>query len=117
VPIGDERDRRAWDATVEDGRSLAGVELESRLTDAQALVRRVHLKARDAGVGTVILALTDTKGNRRAAAAAEPLLRTAFPADAVEVLTALRSGRLPNAGAVLLLRADRLRGSAVPRKL
>ncbi len=117
VPIGDERDRRAWDATLEDGQSVAGVELESRLLDGQALVRRIHLKARDAGVGTVILVLSDTNANRRAAAAAEPLLRTSFPLDATEVLTALRSGRLPDAGGVLLLRVDRTRRSAVLRKL
>ena len=117
VPIGDERDRRAWDATLEDGRSVSGVELESRLLDVQALVRRIQLKARDGRVASVILVLSDTNANRRAAAAAEPLLRTSFPIDAAEVLQALRSGRLPDGSGVLLLRVDRIRRSTVPRKL
>ena len=111
VPIGDGRDQRAWDATIDDRRAVAAIELESRLTDAQALARRIGLKCRDGGIDRVILVLNDTKANRRAVAAAREMLRTLFPLDAAEVLHELAGGRVPRAGGIVFVRAPRDRGS------
>ena len=64
VPIGRERDLRAWDVTTTDLRATAAAEFETRLTDAQALTRRVTLKCRDSGIAVVILVVSDTANNR-----------------------------------------------------
>ena len=103
VPIGDTRDLRAWDLVLDDRSARVGVELETRLADAQAVVRRLNLKARDGAMPTVVLALADTRSNRRAARAAEALLRTAFPLGSDAVLSALRSGRVPPASGVVFI--------------
>lgn len=104
VPIGDRRDQRAWDQTVADGDGIAAAEFETRLIDAQALVRRITLKSRDSGIDRVILVLADTRLNRRAVAAAEAMLRPTFPTDSASVLSALRRGRLPARGGIVFLR-------------
>ncbi len=107
VPIGDDRDQRAWDETIADAEGLAAIELESRLTDAQALVRRVNLKRRDSGIDRVILVLNDTNGNRRAVLAARDTLLPTFPLEPSDVLSALSTGRVPRAGGIVFLRAAR----------
>jgi hypothetical protein len=73
--------------------------------DAQALARRTTLKSRDSGIDRVILVLADTRANRRAVAAADPVLRPVFPLDSSMVLTALRNGRLPSLGGIVFLRS------------
>ncbi len=75
LPIPIEGDRRAWDLQIlglrpSGSRSgppvrRAGVEAETRLSDLQALIRRTSLKARDSGIGTVVLLVSDTRTNRR----------------------------------------------------
>ena len=72
VPIGRERDLRAWDVTTTDSRATAAAEFETRLTDAQALTRRVTLKCRDSGIAIVILVVSDTANNRDAVASPGP---------------------------------------------
>jgi transcriptional regulator with XRE-family HTH domain len=104
VPIGDRRDQRAWDQTIADRDGIAAAELETRLMDAQAVVRRITLKSRDSGIDRVILVLADTRLNRRAVAAAEAMLRPNFPTDSATVLGALRRGRLPARGGIVFLR-------------
>jgi transcriptional regulator with XRE-family HTH domain len=104
VPIADERDQRAWDQTISDRADTAAVELETRLTDAQALVRRVALKSRDSGIHRVLLVLTDTRGNRNAVAGAREVLRSLFPLESAEILAILRAGRLPPAGGIFFIR-------------
>jgi transcriptional regulator with XRE-family HTH domain len=115
VPVGDDRDQRAWDQTITDGATVVAVEFETRLSDAQALVRRVNLKRRDSGVDVVILVLNDTNANRRAALAARETLRSTFPLEPSEVLPVLAAGRLPTAGGVVFLRAIRATGAG-PRE-
>jgi hypothetical protein len=104
VPIGDARDQRAWDQTVSDAVDTVAVEHETRLTDAQALARRVTLKSRDSGIERVLLVLADTKANRTAVAGAREILRPLFPLDAADVLAALSGGRLPRAGGIVFIR-------------
>jgi transcriptional regulator with XRE-family HTH domain len=107
VPIGDGRDQRAWDVTIDDRRASAAIELKSRLTDAQALARRIVLKCRDGGIDRVILVLSDTTANRNAVAGAREMLRSLLPLDAAEVLHELAAGRVPRAGGIVFVRAPR----------
>lgn len=94
VPLPNGGDQRAIDAVVRIGNVMIGFELETRLTDAQAIARRVSLKQRDAGIDRMVLVLADTRANRVALRAAEGTLRAAFPMNARPVLDALR-GRVP----------------------
>ena len=104
VPVADGRDQRAWDQTVSDRMDTAAVEHETRLTDAQALARRIALKSRDSGIHRVILVLADTRANRNAVAGAREVLRPLFPLDGAEVLAALSAGRLPRASGIVFIR-------------
>jgi transcriptional regulator with XRE-family HTH domain len=104
VPIGDRRDQRAWDQTIADRDGIVAAEFETRLVDAQALVRRITLKSRDSGIDRVILVLADTRLNRLAVAAADAMLRPTFPTASAAVLGALRRGRLPARGGIVFLR-------------
>ncbi|MGH2357541.1 MAG: hypothetical protein ACRDGJ_05955 [Candidatus Limnocylindria bacterium] len=96
-------DLRSIDAVINRPSLHTGFELESRLTDAQALVRRILLKQRDAGLACMILVLADTLANRQAVAAADATLRPAFPLDARRVMAALRAGRTPEANGILFV--------------
>jgi hypothetical protein len=71
--------------------------------DAQALVRRLALKQRDAGLARMVLVLADTRTNRAALAAADGTLRSAFPLARHEVIASLRVGRAPNANGIVLV--------------
>ena len=117
VPIGDGRDQRAWDQTVSDRADTAAVELETRMTDAQALARRVVLKSRDSGIHRVLLVLSDTRANRNAVAGARDLLRPLFPLDTAEVLATLDAGRVPRASGIAFIRVPtvgRQQGRSTP---
>ncbi len=74
-------------------------EVETRIHDAQAQVRRITLKMRDSGTDAVIVVVADTPLNRRAVAAAAPMLSGTFPVTARKALAALAEGRYPGARA------------------
>jgi len=101
VPIPISGDQRAVDAVLVDPPLRVGFELESRLLDMQALVRRVALKQRDAGLARMVLVVPDTPANRAAASTARATLSAAFPAGHRLVLAALRTGRQPPANGIL----------------
>ena len=103
VPVPIAGDRRAIDALIADPPLDTGFELETRLTDAQALVRRTILKQRDAGIGCLILVFPDTVANRQAVAAAAPTIRPSFPLTSRAILAALRAGRTPSANGILFV--------------
>jgi len=103
VPLPLPRDPRAWDLVAADARKAAAFEAETRITDGQALIRRLALKRRDGGMDRLILVVADRRANRAAIRAIRELLRADFPLDGGEILAALRSGRLPDAGGVLFL--------------
>ncbi len=105
VPVSrDPRDRRALDAVISRGGVRIGLEVMSRLTDAQAQVRAALLKQAAAGLDRMVLVLADTRHNRRAVAAgADPTLRPAFPLDSRATLGSLRQHHLPRANGVVLL--------------
>lgn len=111
VPIGDGRDRRAWDMVVTDrSGGRCGMELDTRLLDAQAQSRRIALKRRDDVVDRVLWVLIDTRANRAAVDAARGFLSTSFELDGDRTaLDALRRGRLPERDSLLLVRVGRRR--------
>ncbi|HET9083324.1 MAG TPA: helix-turn-helix transcriptional regulator [Candidatus Limnocylindrales bacterium] len=109
VPLPIEGDRRAWDLFLdrlvdEEGR-LRGMpaEVETRIHDAQAQVRRITLKMRDASTQAVLVVVADTPLNRRAVAAAAPMLTGAFPVTARKALAALAEGRYPGGSCLLFI--------------
>lgn len=108
VPLPIVGDRRAWDSVGRAGhagRALIEVFLdaETRLFDAQAVIRRVTLKKRDTGNVRVVLLVRDSRGNRAAAHAARDLIREAFPVPGDVALAALQEGRDPGGDAFLML--------------
>jgi transcriptional regulator with XRE-family HTH domain len=109
VPLPLEGDRRAWDLFLdrlldEEGR-LRGMpaEVETRIHDAQAQLRRITLKMRDSGTEAVIVVVADTPLNRRAVAAAAPMLSGTFPVTARKALAALAEGRYPGGSCLLFI--------------
>ena len=103
VPLPIPGDQRAIDAVIRLGSLRVGFELETRLMAAQALVRRLALKQRDAGMASIVLVVADTRSNRAALAAAGETLRSTFPLAKREVIASLRVGRAPNANGIVLV--------------
>jgi transcriptional regulator with XRE-family HTH domain len=98
VPLPIDGDLRAWDVVIAGfvpGADVLHVEGETRLYDAQAQLRRISLKARDAGVDVVLLVVADTRRNREAVRAAGSMIDESFPLDRRRVLAALAEGRHP----------------------
>ena len=102
VPLPITGDRRAWDGLVRLGGRRAGCEAETRLTDIQALERRLALKLRDGAVDVLLLIVADTVPNREvlaaiASASVAPAARR--PRDP----RGLRGNRLPEESGLLVL--------------
>lgn len=106
VPVVDEvavnrPDLRAWDAVLTGRSWRAGVEAETNVRDAQALIRRLALKQRDGAVdGGVVLVLNDSRHHRDLVRAG--VFRDAFPVDARPALARLHHGEAPGNAVVLL---------------
>lgn len=107
APIPGAGDLRAWDVLCVLGAAKAGVAVETRLRDWQALLRREQQKLRDSGAGRLLLVLLDSHPNHRAVAEAGAALRAALPLDGRAILPALRAGRDPGGDGVLFLPAKR----------
>jgi hypothetical protein len=109
VPLPIVGDRRAWDVWLADLIDDVGrrrgmpVEVESRIGDAQAQMRRLTLKMRDAEVDHVLLVVADTPANRRAVAAAWIVLGVMFPISARKALAALAAGRYPGGSCLVFI--------------
>ena len=109
VPLPIVGDRRAWDVWLSNLVDTEGVdrdlpaEVESRIVDTQALVRRLTLKMRDAGVEVVLLVVADTPGNRHAVSATWPSMAAMFPVSARTALGALAEGRYPGGSSLVFL--------------
>jgi len=105
VPIGDPRDLRAWDVTLTDpGSRTCGVELETRLLDAQAQARRISRKAADGDMDRVLLVVANTRANRLAVQAAAPLLGSIFAIDDPAAYESLARGAVPPRDALIFVR-------------
>jgi transcriptional regulator with XRE-family HTH domain len=103
VPLAGRGDPRAWDAQCRLGGLTVAIEAEMRLSDLQALDRRIALKRRDGNLALVILLVADTVGNRRALATHRESLRASFPLDTRAVLGAVRDGRAPTSSGIVVL--------------
>lgn len=102
LPIGG--DLRAWDAMVVGAGTMAFTEGESRLGDMQAIARRIDLKLRDDGRGSVvILVVARTRHNQRVLREHRETLRAQFPLDGAAIARALRDGRIPPASGIIML--------------
>ena len=106
VPLPLDRDLRAWDAEV-TGRQpepwRARVEAETRISDGQALERRLSLKDRDDPDGHLILLLSDTRANRRALVTLRPGLEQLLPLGTREILQAMKAGHDPGGSGIVIL--------------
>jgi hypothetical protein len=81
-----------------------GVEVETRISDVQAVVRRVALKLRDdREVSGAILLLSNTRHHRTLLREREQVLRTEFPVEQQAMLLALSQGRDPGGSGIVLL--------------
>jgi hypothetical protein len=79
------------------------VEAETRVADAQAVMRKLALKLRDGGVDHLLLIVADTRANRDAIAAAGMAVRELFPISPRRALRALAAGRHPGGSALVFL--------------
>lgn len=103
VPLPIPGDLRALDGLTRlRGRSI-GVEAETRVTDLQAVARKVQLKKRDARLDVIILLVSDTRANREVLALHREALRAAFPLDTRAVMSALAAGDPPPADGIVVL--------------
>jgi transcriptional regulator with XRE-family HTH domain len=101
-------DRRAWDLWLDgwiDGAERTGlpVELETHVTDYQALLRRAHRKMHDGNVRSILLVIADTPFNRRSIAAAGILVASDFPVSPRAALASLAAGVRPSGSALIFL--------------
>jgi transcriptional regulator with XRE-family HTH domain len=99
-------DLRAWDAEIR-GRDprpwRARVEAETRISDGQALERKLALKLRDDPGGHLILLVSDTRSNRAALRAIRGTLRSLLPLDTREILAVLGRGEQPVANGIVVM--------------
>ncbi len=96
-------DRRAADAVIYRGDLRIMIEAFTRLTDAQAQLRAVLLKARDLGIDRVVIVIAATHTNRRALQLAGEVLSADFPLDTKAVMRALERGNDPGASGIVLI--------------
>jgi transcriptional regulator with XRE-family HTH domain len=103
VPLPIPGDLRGLDGWTRLAESSIGVEAETRLSDVQALERKVLLKARDADLDLVILLVAETRANRAILDAHREALRTSFPLDTREVMASIAKGVPPRANGLVVL--------------
>jgi transcriptional regulator with XRE-family HTH domain len=106
VPLPIERDLRAWDAEIsgrQPERWRARVEAETRISDGQALERRLTLKYRDDPGGHLILLVSDMRANRAALQTLREDLTELLPLNARELLVAFSSGRDRGASGIAIM--------------
>lgn len=101
VPLPVEGDQRAWDGLIVGDGWRFGLEAETAPVDAQALVRRIALKARDGRVDGVILVLPRTSRADLFVRGAGESLRSSFPGSAAQTLELLAAGKRPPESAVV----------------
>jgi transcriptional regulator with XRE-family HTH domain len=100
-------EQRAWDKllrlVVSSPRYLVGADIESRVWDVQAIVRRTRARERDGQVDHILIVLADTAHNRRVADELRGALGKDYATGSRRLLRALRLGeRLPGSGVVLI---------------
>jgi transcriptional regulator with XRE-family HTH domain len=102
LPDTDGRDRRAWDAVLFGHEARTSIELEMRLRDLQALLRRVDLKRRDDPSDRFLLLVADTRHNRRVLAEFAGMFPDLPRLRPTSVRNALAAGDHPPTGLMLV---------------
>jgi len=105
VPLPIAGDLRAWDGLASGDGWRFGVEAETAPRDAQALNRRIQLKARDGEVDGVLLVLRDSKANRLFVRAAAVELGPTFPQSGIRAVELLRAGAHPGSAIIFVARS------------
>jgi transcriptional regulator with XRE-family HTH domain len=99
-------DRRSWDRvlrlTKEPGQ-IVGAELETRIRDIQALVRRMRDRERDGGVDEILIVLSNSATNRALVDELRTALGDRYTTAPRAILRALRLGRAVAGSGVVLL--------------
>ncbi len=100
-------DLRSWDKllrlTGPAHSQLVGADLETRIRDIQALVRRTRLRERDGGVDVILIVLSDSATNRRMVDELRVALGPDYATSPRILLRALRTGeQLPGSGVILI---------------
>jgi transcriptional regulator with XRE-family HTH domain len=85
-------DRRAWDLLLRLGALRIGVEVETRVRDIQALVRRIRERERDGGVDEILVVLSDSAHNRRVVGQLREALGPRYSTRSGPIFAALRAG-------------------------
>ena len=93
---------RAWDAVISGHGKRTAIELEIRLRDAQATIRRHGMKRRDDPVDGFLLVLADTRTNRRIYAENADLWPDVPRLSTSPVLAAVQAGDHPPSGIVFI---------------
>jgi transcriptional regulator with XRE-family HTH domain len=104
IPLPERADRpepRAWDAQIVGLGRRTAVEVEMRLTDAQATERRIALKRRDDPPSGFLLIVADTVHNRRVLAEHPGLFPDLPRLRPSRVFRFLEAGQHPPSGLVL----------------
>lgn len=102
VPIPITGDLRAGDGVVIGMFGMILVEAETKVSDIQAVERKVRLKQRDLGAERLILLVADTPHNRKVLEL-HPELRARFTISARSCLAALARGEDPRGDCLVLL--------------
>jgi len=105
VPLparADRQELRAWDLVLAGAGERTAVELEMRLFDVQALERRATLKRRDDPADHFLLAVADTRNNRRVLNEFQSLFPDLPRISRMRVFEALERGVHPGTGIVLV---------------
>jgi transcriptional regulator with XRE-family HTH domain len=99
-------DLRAWDKLLRltgETRHLVGVDLETRIRDIQALVRRTRLRERDGAVDVILIVLSDSGTNRILVGQLRDALGPDYSTDPGAIVRALHDGQpLPGSGVMLV---------------
>jgi len=104
VPLPIPGDQRGWDALLSTPTWRYGVEAETSPHDAQALDRRIQLKARDGDVDGVILLVPDTRAVRVFLEGAGAILAPSFPVPGRRTLELLGAGVEPGGNSIVVIR-------------
>jgi transcriptional regulator with XRE-family HTH domain len=105
VPLPAREDRtelRAWDAVLFGNGARTAIELEMRLRDVQAVIRRIDLKRRDDPTDSFLLLIADTRTNRLVLAEFASLFAGLPRLRPTVVRAAIASGSHPTTGLLLV---------------
>jgi transcriptional regulator with XRE-family HTH domain len=101
-PNSEHTEMRAWDAMIFGVDCRSAAELEVRISDGQALERRVNLKRRDDPTDRFLLLVADTRRNRRVLSEHPGLFPDLPRVRLSRVIAALEAGQHPPSGLVLI---------------